>query len=42
MMLVTKDEYLLAAFSLRMQELFRLHGVCPHQLHPDLLKLMWQ
>lgn len=41
MMLVTKEEFLLAAFSLRIQEVFRLHGVCPLHLHPDLLKQMW-
>lgn len=42
MMLVTKEEFLLAAFSMRIQEILRLHGICQKTLHPDLLKFLWK
>jgi hypothetical protein len=41
MMIVTKEEFLLAAFSLRIHEIFRLHNMCADGLHPELLQTIW-
>lgn len=42
MIIATSEEYLLAQFTLRMQEVLRLHGICTEKLHPELLKVLWK
>ena len=41
MMLVTKEEFLMAAFSLRVQEICRAHNICFASLNPKIVPTLW-
>ncbi len=42
MMIVTKQDFLMAAFSLRVQEICRAHNICFLGLNPNIIPILWK